>query len=311
MTKYFNFLMIAAFLFCGISCKNSELKSEINDDGYKKKISSNYDIPSYVSYVHNMAMYNFQKYIKENDINPFYGDKFSNSTYEEFAKEYVEKNLICSLNVDWTSLNSKTKEIDIQSLMCLEKDLSKAVLCSHIDSIKYVVDDIYAYIQKEPNSSEELLLLKSICNIACGSLCLWSVEWDWSQSYLIPDNLSYTQSNKSKDDNEKENDDEQKKKEEQEKLKEEKKVRQIAFADMMGAVAGAAGTGSVPGAAIGAIIGSLTAYGEAIIDETATSIKPEDVDPKSFFYDRLLSQYKADKDLFIKRYGTKFEGIIY
>ncbi|MBR4460031.1 MAG: hypothetical protein IKS26_00835 [Paludibacteraceae bacterium] len=80
---------------------------------------------------------------------------------------------------------------------------------------------------------------------------------------------------------------------------------------MMGAVGGAASTGSVPGDAIGAIIGSLTAYGEAIIDETATSIKPEDVDPKSFFYDRLLSQYKADKDLFIKRYGTKFEGIIY
>lgn len=302
--------ILCTFVACEPNVNQDDFMS-VHSRSSKANLESYDNLPKELGKLHNEAMRDFGKFCEENSLSPFKGNGFSDDTYMDFAKKYVKTHLTVSDSPDYIRLQEESAKLSEEAVQKLVSQLQDVIFnCDSKDVIPKIVDLSYQE-QGKYNTEGESLMIQSFCNLALYSFSLWNFEWDWTISPLVPEHLAYTmpQSDGSEKNNDEKKEDE--KEDQTEMKKTDYNTRKIAFVDLMGGVGGAALGGGWPGFAVGAIVASLTEYGSETLDAVALEIDPNDIDKDSYFYKHLDNKYKVDKDAFYKRYGNKFEGIIY
>lgn len=313
MKQIINFLFVMIFILSAfVACESNasgEASMSTNRVPFKISQASPEKLPIELGRLHNAAMKEFVVYCEKNDITPFKGSKFSDDTYMEFAKKYVEEHLVAAEYPDYWRWQEEASKLSPESVHKVVSQLKDIIFDSDKENVVPKIEEIIKYEQGNYNTEGELIMIESFCNLAIYSYTLWNFKWDWTMSPLIPRHLAYT-ANQNNEDN-KEGDDKSEKEDQTEMKSSDYNTKKIAFVDLMGGVEGAALGGGWPGFAVGAIVASLTEYVVETMDAVAIAIDPKDVDKESYFYSHLLNKYIKNKDAFCKMYGNKFEGIIY
>lgn len=258
---------------------------------------------------HNEAMYAFESYYNEHGLNAFTDGRLSDNDIQQFTTDFAEQYKAEHSDTDWDELQQAYSTYSSAQFEELKNQLSEVVLNYSYEELGSLIDDIESNACANCSTEEEALLVSTICQIAYHSALLWEQDWDWNNSYLIPDNIVYEsgeQSDDNKTEDQKEEEQKQKDKEQQEKLK------RIAAEDMFGAIAGS--TAGPEGALAGAIAASLCQYIIENMLAVAEKIDLENSDPidsNSYFFTTLQSYYRTNPYECITRYGSKYEGIIY
>ncbi len=299
-------LCLSSFLSCS---KNDVQEESLSKSNGIQKVKQSTSLLEIAGTAHNSAIYAFCDYFTENKLNLFEKDGFSEDELTDFSHLYLKTYMEKYHKEVWETLLNEKDGIDEEKLQLLKEKLSYVLLNEPIDKIGNIVEEINSDFCSTSKTEADRSMTMIVCGVAKFSSDLWTSQWDWTTNPIVPENLAYTDSNGNGDgDNQKT--DAEKEKEKQKKLEElEKKARELAVADMFGAIAGAL---FGPEFALpSAIASSLAALIDVTMLQVAEKIDPHTIDKESYFFTTLKSYYGTDPEAFIARYDNKYEGIIY
>ncbi len=294
-----------------VSCKTNVVQEDETANLHgRQKAEKSVTLFEIAGKAHNTAIYAFCDYFSNNQLNLFVKDGFSEDVLTDFSKDFLNTYMEKNYKEVWKAALNESGEINEKNLDALKEKLSYIVLNESIDDLGSIIDEVNSGYYDAGKTEAEKNAVLIICGVSKYSANLWTNLWDWNTSSIIPDNIVYTSDSDDNKDSDKEKSDAEKELEKQKRKEElEKLARQVAVADMFGAIGGAIGG---PEASLAAAMAcSLEAYVNATMLEVAENIDTKTIDKESYFFKTLKTYYSTNPEEFIARYDNKYEGVIY